>query len=365
MFLRVICTCILLGILVAGLWPFHAPGNNVTWSSDEHGLLFGRHGSVVSATPLRADESLPGNSCSIEIWLQSNRPDQGGAILAFYWPASKSVPFALREWRGGLLLEIKNQAELNSTSKLYVDDVFHSSKASYVAIVSTEGATTVYVDNLLVKRAPKFAISRRDLTGTLVVGGDSSSAYNWSGRVERLAIYDRMLSDFEVARSFADWSTATPQASVANQGTIARYLFNEGKGRIVLNESDSATGLVIPERFFILNQQFLERPWNEFRSGWYYWQNVAINVAGFIPLGFFFYAYFSAIRIRRGCWITIALGFIVSLTIEVLQSFLPTRDSGMTDLITNTAGTALGAALYAASIKCHWLSAARGGNCEI
>ena len=343
MLLRATCALVLLGILVAGLWPFHAPLNQVSWLTKENGLLFGRHGSVVSASPLKAQAAPGDNSCSLEIWLQPRRIDSAGTILAFYSPESRVVRFALRQFRGGLELERRSPGSSVSKPEIYVAEIFSGLKPVLVTITSSEAGTATYVDSALLETAPDFVISNQDLTGQIVIGSAPKTSFNWSGRVKGIAIYDRKLSGAEVTQSFVDWTKGRQPDPAKNDGIVARYLFDEGIGNVVRNQVDPATDLLIPKRFFVLDQQFLERPWNEFHPGWHYWKDVAVNIVGFTPLGFFFYAYLCQVRkIEHLAALTIAFGFAVSLTIEVLQAFLPTRDSGMTDLITNTLGTAIG-----------------------
>lgn len=338
-----VCLLVLCCILVAGLWPFHAPLNQVSWLTKENGLLFGRHGSIVSASPLKAQARPGDNSCSLEVWLQPRRIDSAGAILAFYSPESRVVPFTLRQFRGGLELERKGPGSSFSKPEIYVAEVFSGLKPVLVTITSSEAGTATYADGALLKSAPDFVISNRDLAGQIVIGSAPKTNFNWSGRVKGLAIYDRKLSGAEVTQSFVDWAKGRQLDSAKSEGVVARYLFDEGKGNVVRNQIDSATDLVIPKRFFVLHQWFLERPWDEFHPRWSYWKDVAINIVGFTPLGFFFYAYFCQVRkVAHPAALTIVFGFAVSLTIEVLQAFLPTRNSGMTDLITNTLGTAVG-----------------------
>ena len=109
--------------------------------------------------------------------------------------------------------------------------------------------------------------------------------------------------------------------------------------------------LCIPARFSLLHQPFLKPFWKEFRPRADYVVDVLVNIGGFVPLGFFFCIYFSSEpAIRHATLATVVLGLCVSLTIEVLQSYLPTRDSGTTDIITNTLGTFLGIRLYQSKI---------------
>jgi len=353
-----ICLMVLCGILLAGLWPFHAPRNEVSWLNEGNGVLLGKRGTIVSAGPFEAGASRGDNSCTLEMWLEPTSVDSGGMILAFYRPANDVAPFAVRQYRGGLVLERGTQSNLAKRAGTYVGDVFKRFKPVFVTITSGEaGASTYYVDGTLVKNFPNFAFSRGDLTGQLIIGNAPSTTYTWPGQFKGLAVYDRVLTPGEVSQHYANW-TENRQADLAKtEGVVALYLFNEGGGSVVHSQVASAADLLIPERFLVIHKEFLEPFWKEFRPGWSYWKDVGINVVGFIPLGFFFCSYLSLVRkIEHPALVTIAVGFIVSLTIEVLQAFLPTRDSGTTDLITNTFGTALGVILYSWSIRHHWLA---------
>jgi hypothetical protein len=362
MLLRAICALILSGILAAGLWPFHRPKNEVSWLGNNDGLLFGKYGSIVSAAPFRASTSQTNDSCSIEILLRPRRANASGTIFASYWPENRVIPFALRQSLGDLelLRTTDDPAHPGKRDKIYVDDVFSHQLPALVTIVSGRSGTTIYAEGTLVKKAPNFRLSSRELTGQFIIGNAPTTTDNWSGQLMGLALYDRELTADDVSQDYQYWKYK--QASLAeSKGVSGLYLFNEGNGSVVHNHVDPATDLVIPDQFFVLHEQFLERPWSEFRSDWNYWKDVGINIAGFIPLGFFFCAYFSLKQTtKRALASAVAFGLAISLTIEILQAFLPTRDSGMTDLITNTLGTALGAILYAGVARRHRFAPAGG-----
>ena len=343
------CICVVSIILIVGLWPFHAPNNNVDWLENANGLHFGRHGSIVSSGAFRNNYLNDNTSCSLEIWLEPSLTDGKNTILSFDGSRHPGAPFSLHQNKDALRIQRHNVDNYGTsrTAWFEVEGIFREKKPVFLTITLGKQDTSVYFDGLLAKVSPIFGASTNNLTGRLVVANSPSANNSWSGQIWGLAVYRRQLTPAQVVQHYESWTKTQRPALAEDEGPVASYLFNEGKGNIVHNQLDSATDLIIPTHYFVLHPGRLVYPWREFEPTWTYWKDVSINIAGFIPLGLCVVAYFSLVR-RINCpaTTTIVVGFMTSLTIETLQAFLPTRSSGMTDIITNTLGTAIGVMLY-------------------
>ena len=354
--LRILCLGVLIGMLVAGLWPFHSPRNDVKWSGDGRGLVFGKYGIVLSAEPFRTRKSETNAPCSLEVWLEPAKVDRSGTIFAYYQPDHRFAQIWLRQFKSHLVLSRGEPNPRRHFAGIYKSGVFRAHNPVLLSITTGESGTDVYADGTLLKRSQNIKFSAEDLNGQLIFGNAPGTTDFWSGTLRGFAAYDRELSADEVRQHFAEWTRGDQKSLAGLADAIAVYSFSENTGTVVHNSINSATSLLIPGRFFVPHKQFLEAPWDEFHPSWSYWKSFIVNVVGFIPFGLIFYALFdSQSDIGQPMFATIALGFAVSLTIEVLQGFLPTRSSGTTDLFTNTFGTAVGAIAYTSAAVRSWI----------
>jgi VanZ family protein len=205
---------------------------------------------------------------------------------------------------------------------------------------------SIYINGILAAADPQFPLSAKDFTGRLVLGDSPGQEDSWRGQLFGFAIYGQQLEDTQVFQNYLDWNQSGRPEHASDKSKIAMYLFDEHMGRVARNRAQSGVDLYIPERYQVVDKIVLEPFWTEFSMTRRYWVAALKNIAGFVPFGICFYAYLSGLPIKRSVLLTVALGAAVSFTIEILQGFLPTRDSGTTDLITNTLGTWIGVVSY-------------------
>jgi VanZ family protein len=344
--LIVICCAVLCTILTLGLWPFRSPKNQVYWLENRNGIRFGRYGTVAS---FRVFDGTSGPGSSIEIWLQPRRIWDSGTFLAFYNPTTQRT-LSFRQSRTHLLLQQRSPEDRRRRTKLYTDNILQRSGSNFLTITSGPRGIRIYNDGVLATVSSRFRLIPADFYGRLVIGDSPGEPDNWSGQFFGLAIYGRQLNANEVLMHYSTWArTGRPTISL-DEYALAVYVFNEHHGAIIRDQTGRGVDLQIPERYQVLDKIVLEPFWSEFSMSRSYMSAVFKNIIGFVPLGFCFYAWWSMIlRPKWAAVATIVLGTTVSITIEILQAFLPTRGSGTTDIITNTLGTWIGVALCAMS----------------
>lgn len=309
------------------------------------GLRFNRAGLILSQTLLELPNS-EASSYSLELLLRPASPKALHTILAFY-VATRSRQFMVRQWNNNLL--VTHDATVNSdaskTIKFDIEDVFRPGRLVLVTVSSGLAGTAVYLDGEPKQSFRNFKISGSELSGEIVLGTSPTDYYPWPGDLCGLAIYSKDLTSSEALLHYKQWINpmgGTPDLERA----IARYVFDEASGRLVRNEITNEPDLVIPASFSVPHKVLLQFPAKEFSADWMYMEDVLTNIAGFVPLGFVVcFCIKEATDRKKAILLTTMACGLLSLTIEVLQYYIPRRTSGTTDIFTNTIGAALGAVL--------------------
>lgn len=328
-----VCCC----ILVAGLWPFGHPPNDVTWLPRQNGVRLGKRATILSVGSLPDGNS---GSCSIEMWLRPELSESSSTLLGFY-DSEGTVGLSLHQSLSDLRLD--NASGHCSPAKMYVNDAFHAGRRIFLTVVSGPAGTAVYLDGVLVRQVSGFRPPTTPCTGNFVVGDSPTENDSWQGEMTGLAIHQTALTPEQVVLNYRSWtSTGSPAGKPS-----AAYRFSERGGRVIHGQGAAGFDLSIPERYVIVRPRLLEPPWGAYEAEWGYVEDILINIGGFMPFGFTLSAFLSLRRRWSRAGMTAVLaGFLVSLTIETLQSILPTRNSDLTDVITNTLGTWLGVMVY-------------------
>jgi hypothetical protein len=335
-----------LAIVAATLWPFNPwPHNDVSWLPQTNGIHFGKNSLVLSSQNFPATAAGDAHPCSLEISLDPSSDTDVHTFLTFYL-RDDTLALELRQW-GRLLLifrRVRGPHGHVSSAEIDIDHVFQRGKSVWLTITSGPRGTSVYLNGELVQSVGGFHLPENALSGQLVLGSSPITFDPWSGDVSALALYRNELSAVQVRQHYQAGIPAG--LSLADlQSAVAVYGFAEHSGPTIHNEIANAPWLTIPAHFQVPHKPLLLVPWKEITPLWIYIDDIVRNILGFVPLGIAVYLYFLRQQKNKAGILTIFLGFATSLSIEIIQAYIPQRFSGITDIITNTSGTAVGVLL--------------------
>ena len=353
--LNFVCLSILIIILMAGLWPFNVnPPNRVHWLPADPGIRIDGPGHLYG--PGYLWQEVYNTPFTLELWLRpAQEPNNRLPHILSYWDGQRQEVFLLGQWKDALAIRIRTQNLKASRGyrERGCERILLKDQDVFLTLTSSRKETVIYYQGRPVKEIPGFFLleDRGQNPGTVILGNSADGRHFWKGRVFGLAFYDRALSADEIAQNCSHWWMKDYQKLNSIPGLLALYPFAEGKGPWAADFTGQAGPFFIPDSFSPLKNMILEWPSREYMKRMSFYEDLAINVLGFIPLGFFFplwLIFTTRLNSRKAFVLTFLIGSLVSLGIELAQVYLPGRDSSASDLVCNMVGTLIGLALL------HW-----------
>jgi hypothetical protein len=352
---------ILFGILFFGLTPKDFSfSNKANWLTDKSGIRFSKYGIAYThpSVSLSAEKLSESNGFTIEISLKPKSFHEEGFNFLFAIHAGNDRDQLLvgqyRSWV--VIMNGDDYDHKRKTKRAAVNIASQNPQKTFLTITSGMEGSKVYVDGQLVHTQKDLILKLpkgdkpRFLFGNSVYG-----RHSWMGDVYGFAFYGKILNTQDIMIHFNKWSKDQNFLFAKKDKPYILYLFDEKSEVRAFDHGGGNNDLKVSSRMHILEKQILSPPWIGFELNKSSIQDILLNLVGFIPLGFILAATLSQNNVvfkQHAVLMTVVFCFIVSLTIEVLQAWMPSRSSQMMDLMLNTVGALIGA------MVCRFLSLA-------
>lgn len=343
---------VILGMLYFGIrFKGYRPANNVTWLPSEQGLAFDRYAIAYTDDFFPIDPSGDNGGLTIEMALRCKQMTHSEfCYVLCVNDGDEQRQLLIGQWRHWLT--VMNGDDYDGSAgvgKIYVDIAGMNSDPMFLTISAGPQGTAVYLNGVRVKsnsRLRLFFPSRPKRKTRLILGNSTRGTMSWKGVIAKLAVYDTALSASHVGANYQRWTAGeNPAALPGAAAPRIDYRFYPEQTATVRNRADDAYHLQVPVFMTILEKKFLAWPDMQHQGKRSMAKDMLLNLLGFIPLGFLTGIVLGRLETfsRRGGWLAaIGLAFGFSLFLEIVQAWIPSRDSSMLDLLLNTLGAAMG-----------------------
>ena len=359
--LAVLSLIIFLMILVFGLRGkgFHF-SNDVSWLKDEPGLRFGNFGiayTLLDREPIKSKISVL-DAFSVEIALksgESNKPDGFKLILTLH-DGDDRRQLLVGQYKSYLVVMNGDDYENKRKIRRIAASIFSQpSEKLYLTITTGTDETKLYVNGVLFQAKQDLILKvPHDNTTRLTLGNSVYGSSPWKGEVYGLAFYADRLDTQAVEKRFSAWSETRRFPFPKTGKPFLFFSLDEKTGSGMVDHLTENQNLIISPGFPILEKRFLSFPSRDFKGNSNFFMDFFLNLLGFIPLGMILCALFNEtggmIR-KHAVLLSSGFCFLISLSIETTQVWMPSRSSQMMDLILNTLGAFLGVMLCISVLK--------------
>jgi VanZ family protein len=353
------CILIIIGVFLVGIYPYDFfPKNGVEWLKETNGINIKERGIVYSSNIFndRREPTFRNDEITIEVWLESRiEPVNNLAWILSLVDRKGNEYFTLAQWKTSYYIvreRITDPTLPDSRKKLVMRKLLSASNRRFITVSSSRNGTAVYIDGTLKIIDSNFIFIENIREGSVkfLLGNSPRGDGQWMGNVLGLAVYDRSMGNEEVLRNYRNWIEYGTPSELTKESSTAIFLFDEHEGRRAKNHGLQLYDLIIPHAYRVIQRGILEPPRLNIRQNLYN-IDIILHFLGFIPVSFFlcaFFCYSTRFSKVTSIFSTILISIALGVSIELLQVYLPSRDSQSLDLICNFLGTMTGIAIFGA-----------------